>query len=173
MDATKLLAHMAWANQEILTKVSELPDEALDAYMVNPEWTAREIIHHIVRSAHFYGYRLKINSLEDLKDGEAERARHIESEVIPAKSSDVKAMLASLRDADAILMRESLLPDGTVYREWEGEIIARNRSTVISQAVHHATEHRAQLISALEFRGYNTISLDDYDVWGYASTIGE
>lgn len=173
MDATKLLKHMAWANQEILTKVSELPDEALDSYMVNSEWTAREIIHHIIRSAHFYGYRLKINSLEDLQIGEQDRARYIESELIPKTSADVKSVLPTLLAADEDLVAESMHPDGTVYREWEGKIIARKRSTVISQAIHHATEHRAQLISALEFKGFTTINLDDYDLWAYAETIGE
>mgnify|MGYP000269950152 CR=1 FL=1 len=58
MDAAKLLKHMAWANKEILTKVSALPDSALDAYVVNPEWTVREISRHIASSATWYGWRL-------------------------------------------------------------------------------------------------------------------
>ena len=39
----------------------------------------------------------------------------------------------------------------------------RARSTVLSQAVHHATEHRAQLVAALEANGYTDINLDDFD----------
>ncbi len=57
MDAEKLFKHMAWANSEILKKVAELPDEALDAYAVNPEWTVREIARHIASSATWYGWR--------------------------------------------------------------------------------------------------------------------
>ena len=41
------------------------------------------------------------------------------------------------------------------------------RSTIITQAVHHATEHRAQAISALEARGYKAVNLDDFDLWAY------
>jgi uncharacterized damage-inducible protein DinB len=69
MNSTKLLMHMAWANHEIFTKVSELPDEALDAYAVNPDWTAREIVRHIASSATWYGWRLldKSNFTENQK----------------------------------------------------------------------------------------------------------
>lgn len=35
----KMLKHMAWANQEVIGKINELPKEALDAYAVNPDWS--------------------------------------------------------------------------------------------------------------------------------------
>jgi hypothetical protein len=33
--------------------------------------------------------------------------------------------------------------------------------------MYHATEHRAQLIDALEYRGYKSINLDDIDLWAF------
>jgi len=39
MDMEKMLKHMAWANQEVIGKINELPKEALDAYAVNPDWS--------------------------------------------------------------------------------------------------------------------------------------
>jgi len=43
----------------------------------------------------------------------------------------------------------------------------RLRSTVLSQAIHHATEHRAQIASALEAKGFKPVDLDDISLWAY------
>jgi uncharacterized damage-inducible protein DinB len=173
MDASKLLKHMAWANQEILSKVAELPDEALDAYLVNPEWTVREIARHIASSATWYGWRLLDKS--NFSEADSSRWQEIldETEIPAATSAEINKVMERLRKADQILLEESRFPEGEVKREWKGEIIVRKRSTILSQAIHHATEHRAQLVAALEARGFTTINLDDYDLWNYADTIGE
>jgi uncharacterized damage-inducible protein DinB len=173
MNADKLLKHMAWANKEILTQVSQLPDAALDSYVVNPEWTAREIVRHICSSATWYGYRLLNKEDWSQSDHEAWNARLAETEIQPALSSDVLTIAATLEAADAELLRASQEAEGVVLREVEGKVISRARSTVISQAIHHATEHRAQLVAALEAKGYTSINLDDYDLWAYSSPYGE
>ncbi|MEI6844458.1 MAG: DinB family protein [Actinomycetes bacterium] len=173
ISSEKMLKHMAWANAEILSQVATLEDEALSAYAVNPEWTVREIIQHLVRSAHFYGYRLQIRSPADIQSGENDRNDYIQNEKAPVCSSEISKMVESLQAADAVLLGEAQLDDGTVYREVEGKLIERARSTIIFQAIHHATEHRAQLVSALEARGYSSISLDEFDLWAYADKFGE
>ncbi len=173
MDASKLLKHMAWANQEILSKVAELPDEALDAYLVNPEWTVREIARHIASSATWYGWRLLDKSNFTEGESSAWQIKLDLTEIQPATTKDLQLTLDYLKAADAQLSAAAELPEGDVLREWEGKIIVRKRSTIISQAIHHATEHRAQLVAALEARGFTTINLDDYDLWNYADTIGE
>jgi hypothetical protein len=43
----------------------------------------------------------------------------------------------------------------------------RLRSTVLSQAIHHATEHRAHIASALEAKDFESINLDDISLWDY------
>ena len=62
--------------------------------------------------------------------------------------------------------------EGKITGTRDGEEITRERSTIISQAVHHATEHRAQLIDALEYKGYKIINLDDIDLWAFESAVG-
>ncbi len=173
MDSTKLLKHMAWANQAILTKVSELPDEALDAYAVNPEWTAREIVRHIASSATWYSWRLLDKSnFTETQNSEWQKKLEL-TEIQPLTSKDVLVSISYLKEADAELLAASKLPEGDVVRDWKGKTIIRKRSTIIAQAIHHATEHRAQLVAALEVRGFTSINLDDYDLWNYADTIGE
>lgn len=173
MDAEKLLKHMAWANNQIFSKVAALDDEALDAYAVNPEWTVREITRHIASSATWYGWRLLDKSLWSEDDHAQWQQKLDETEIPAATTKDFQIIIDRLAAADAVLFAAAQLPEGTVVREWEGKTIIRARSTIISQAIHHATEHRAQLVSALEARGFTTINLDDFDLWNYADTIGE
>ncbi len=168
-----MITHMAWANQEILGKLADMPDEALDSYLVNPEWTVREIARHIASSATWYGWRLLDKSNFTDSENAAWQKKLELTEVQPATAKDVLISMGYLKDADADLLAASRAPEGDVKREWNGEIIVRKRSTIISQAIHHATEHRAQLVAALEFRGFTGINLDDYDLWNFADTIGE
>jgi uncharacterized damage-inducible protein DinB len=53
----------------------------------------------------------------------------------------------------------------------EEKLVKRWRSTILSQAIHHATEHRAQLASALEAKGFEPVNLDDLDLWSYEIEI--
>jgi uncharacterized damage-inducible protein DinB len=173
MDADKLLKHMAWTNQEIFSKVAELPDEALDAYAVNPEWTAREIMRHIASSATYYGYRLIDKEALSESEKSEWQAKLDATHIPPANMSEMKTILDRIEAADAELLRAASEPEGFVVHTMDGRTVSRARSTIISQSIHHATEHRAQLISALEAKGFVGINLDDYDVWYFSDTIGE
>ena len=164
---------MAWANEGILTKVSQLPDEALNSYVVNPEWTAREIARHIASSATWYGWRLLDKSGFTEEENANWQKKLDLTEIPPATSKDVLTTISYAKAADSVLLKAAHHPEGDVHREWKGKMIIRKRSTILSQAIHHATEHRAQLVSALEYKGFTTINLDDYDLWNYADTIGE
>lgn len=173
MNADKLLKHMAWANEQIYTQVAALPDEALKSFAVNPEWTAAEILRHINSSATWYGWRLLDKSAFTPEETAAWQEKLDRTEIQPVVAQDVLVILEQLKRADQVLLEASYLPEGVVIREFEGKVISRARSTVISQAVHHATEHRAQLISALEAGGFTSINLDDYDLWAFSSQFGE
>ena len=48
----------------------------------------------------------------------------------------------------------------------------RARSTVLAQAIHHATEHRAQIAGALAAHGIDAIDLDALDLWEFADAEG-
>ena len=173
MDATKIFKHMAWANQQVIGAVATLPNEALDAYAVNPEWTVREILRHIASSASWYGFRLMKAAGVPESELNAVNAKLEELNMGPKTTADVQAFLVALADADAVLLEQSHLPEGDVIRESEGKTIVRARSTVLAQSIHHATEHRAQLVDALEAKGFISVNLDDYDVWAYCDKFGE
>lgn len=168
-----MLGHMAWANQEIIGKINELPKEALSAYAVNPEWTVGTILRHIGSASNWYVWRLLDRDAFTSEEKAFWDARLKDADEEAPLMQDISNVLAILKDSDAWLLEQSLHPDADVPREFRGEQHVFKRSTILSQAVHHATEHRAQAVSALELRGFDSIILDDYDVWSYQIRVGE
>ena len=53
-----LIKHMQWANKEIYTEISKLDDEVLEYYVIDPEWTVKKIMIHIVGAAYLFSQRL-------------------------------------------------------------------------------------------------------------------
>ena len=173
MDMERILKHMAWANQEIIGKISELPEEALTAYVVNPEFTVGDIVRHIGSASNWYVWRLLDKSTFTAADEDLWKKRLADADEGAPTMQEVKYVLEVLRSSDAILLEQSRIPEAEVPREFRGEQHIFKRSTILSQAVHHATEHRAQAVAALELRGFNSINLDDFDVWSYQIRVGE
>ena len=156
----RLLKHMAWANQETIKHVQSLPEEALKAFATNPDWFAAEILHHIVDSGDHYAYRIS-----------EKRALTIPGEPCIAdieKISDLSRLAEQAAIVDAALLECVKLEDIQMeFENYEGKLVKRWRSTILSQAIHHATEHRAQLAAALESKGFQPVNLDDLDLWSY------
>ena len=169
----KILKHMAWANQEIISRIAELPKDALSAYAVNPEWTVATIIRHIGSASNWYVWRLLDRGSFNTEEKAYWDARLKDDDEESPKMQDLNYVLEVLRSSDALLLEQSRLPDADIPREFRGEQHVFKRSTILSQAVHHATEHRAQAVSALELRGFDSIVLDDFDVWSYQIKNGE
>ena len=154
----RALEHMAWANQEIYKLIAELPDEALDAYATDPEFPVREILRHIASSSGGYGARLK----------------GIDAEVLvrPTTMQELQVIAKQLLSNDAQLLQLANVADEKIAVIREGNITQWMRSTIVTQAIHHATEHRAQAVCALEAKGFKAVNLDDYDVWAYEINNG-
>lgn len=153
----QILKHMAWANQGVYSQIATLPDEALNAYATKPEWNVGEILRHIASSSDWYGYRLTGRQYEDFD--------------APTTMAELREITAKLLRFDADLLGYSKDPDADVQVVRDGVTTMWKRSTIISQAVHHATEHRAQAVSALEAKGFILVNLDDYDVWAYEISL--
>lgn len=158
----KLLTHMAWANREIFAEVSKLPDSALDAFDDNPEWTVREIISHICESSTWYAWCLR-------EDGASfDWESHVaQSKVQPRISSDIQELIEVQKITDALLLESEKYPDGLLSVELDGSPYTCARSTIITQSIHHATEHRTQMVAALVAANFTDINLDKYHLWGF------
>ena len=150
----RLLQHMAWANADLFERLTKLPDAALDHTAPGSEWSVGAIAHHLVTAAENYAQRLH---------GEA-RAPDRE---IPTSSAGVSELRVALATADAKLRSAAQLP-GEETLNWisfNGEPMSFPRWVLINQAVHHATEHRAQIAGSLAAHGITAIDLDAIDVW--------
>ena len=150
----RLLQHMAWANADLFERLAKLPDAALTHTAPGSEWSVGAIANHLVTAAENYTQRLH---------GEP---RAPEREV-PTGSAGISELRAALATADAKLRSAAQLPGEDVMNwiSFNGEPMSFPRWVLINQAVHHATEHRAQIAGSLAAHGITAIDLDAIDVW--------
>ncbi len=151
----RALRHMGWANQRVYAAFTTLPEEALSAFIVNPDWTAARILQHIVSGADWYVFCLGIAAWSDIPT--------------PKSAGDIAMLAATLQKCDAQILSAAELEDEELTF-FEGERASKVlRSTLLAEAALHATEHRAQLMDAIESKGFSTISLDSIDLWAFES----
>jgi len=153
LSIDQLLEHMSWANQGVYKAISQLPDEALGAFSAESEWTVGEILHHTAAISGILGYRISGVKKEAL-------AR-------PTNMQDLQMLTSRLLESDQLLIDLAQAPDAEISITQQGKSQTWLRSTIISQAIHHATEHRAQAVCALEVKGYSGVNLDDFHLWAY------
>jgi uncharacterized damage-inducible protein DinB len=95
-----------------------------------------------------------------------------EEPATPSSSADLAALRTYLADRNAVLHAQAELDDELLFVSHEGEEFNVWRSILLSQAVHHSVEHRAQIACALEANGYRGVDLDSLDAWAFASATG-
>jgi uncharacterized damage-inducible protein DinB len=155
----RLFRHMAWANAQMFAVLRTLPDEVLTYCEPGNDWSLGATLHHLVEAAAFYAQRL---------DGQP--APVVASEP-PTAMHDLLALAAACAAADVRLHQAAHTPHGVVVRQ-DNPMLTRARTTVLAQAIHHATEHRAQIAGALVANGVMALNLDDLDVWAYGDAEG-
>jgi uncharacterized damage-inducible protein DinB len=150
------LTHMAWANTEMFSALVALPTDALAFTSPGSEWSVGAITHHLVTAAENYAQRLH---------GEP----RAEKRELPTTIADLAALAAAVKVADAKLHAGAQLPGDEIitWISFSGEELSVPRWVLVNQAVHHATEHRAQIAGALAANGNASLDLDALDVWTY------
>lgn len=150
----KLFAHMAWANQKFYTKLAEIPEEGLHFQAWNPEWTVGVIANHIVIAQGRFIARLE------------RQAPPVEN-AQPFTSAGMQELgrLAAINDAKLATFLDQEDEALTFVRL--GQEVTFAKSTVITQIIHHATDHRAQVSAILATNGMDLINLDELDLWSY------
>jgi uncharacterized damage-inducible protein DinB len=149
---------MAWANSTLFDRLAELSDEALALASPRNEWTVAKILAHLVSSAGGYAARL-------------EGVPRPERNGPPTMVAGLAELARRCAGYDARLRAQAAAPDGSCPSPDPGKA-PRARSTVLGQAIHHATEHRAQIAGALATNGIDAIDLDALDVWAYGDAEG-
>ena len=150
----QLLRHMAWANAALFKQLAALPDAALGHTAPGSEWSVGAIAHHLVTAAENYTQRLH---------GEPRAPKR----AVPTDAAGISELRAALATADAKLREAASLGGEEILRwtSFNGEAMAFPRWVLVNQAIHHATEHRAQIAGALAANGIRSVDLDAIDVW--------
>jgi uncharacterized damage-inducible protein DinB len=154
----RLLRHMAWANAQLVARLGGQPVDALAFTAPRNEWSAGRILAHILNAAQGYASRME----------GVPRAPNVEPPTSAAELTELGRRLAAV---DASLRRQATEPDVLVSHPdpARGQDL---RSTILAQAIHHATEHRAQIAGALATNGNDAVDLDAIALWGYAEAEG-
>lgn len=165
IELNRLLAHMAWANKKTIEHLQTLPEDSLKAFATNPEWFVAEIAHHIVDSADHYAFRISGKPALTQPGDECIDDVNVIADLarLKVQAATVDAMLLDCVELDEVQIE---------FLNYEDKLVKRWRSTILSQAIHHATEHRAQIASALEAKGFTPVNLDDLDLWSFERETG-
>ena len=151
------IEHHIWATEQIIDACAALTDDQLSAPSVGTYGPIIETLRHLVQSDNHY--------LRVLTNG---RNREIDEEA--------KLDLAQLRaavDSDAQAWRELLAadidPNQDIERHGDGWEFHAPVGLRVAQAVHHGTDHRSQICTALTSLG---LTPPDIDVWVYGEVSG-
>lgn len=146
--------HMAWANKQMLQILKELPDEAINYSAWNPDWTVGKIAHHIVIAEG----RLISRIIQQPAPEEFEP---------PVTSAGIEQLITICAERDAQLLALINTPDEMRKFVRYGTEVEFLTSTILVQAVHHASEHRAQISDILAANKMDVLNLDDIDLWSF------
>ena len=155
----RLFRHMAWANAQLFTIMQRLPDAVLHHTEPGNAWTVAMTLHHLVAATVYLAELLDSNT------------GPLVSPTLPTRISELEALAKVCAAADARIHVAAHTPAGVVTRQ-DDPTLTRARATVLAQAIHHATEHRAQIAGALVAHGITALNLDDLDVRAFGDAEG-
>ena len=146
--------HMAWANKQMLTILKALPDEAINFSAWNPDWTVGTIAHHIVIAEGRLISRI------------IQKSPPVEFDA-PKNAADISQLIKICAERDAQLLSLINTPEEMRKFVRYGEEVEFLTSTILVQAVHHASEHRAQISDILAANNMDVLNLDEIDLWSF------
>jgi uncharacterized damage-inducible protein DinB len=146
--------HMAWANAQMFSILKGLPDEAINFSAWNPDWTVGKIAHHIVIAEG----RLISRILNQPSPAESDA---------PTTAEGIGELIAICAERDAQLLSLIHTPDEMRTFVRYGNEVEFLTSTILVQAVHHASEHRAQISDILAANKMDVLNLDEIDLWSF------
>ena len=121
---------------------------------VDKEWTVRTIMVHIVTASYLYSQRLQEKPFSKIE--------------FDMESPDlIDDLIDALENIDKDLIEQSYREDEEVTFETSKGESSGKVSVILSMMIFHATEHRAQIVAALDKNNERSINLDEYSIFGY------
>lgn len=149
---TTLFTHHLWANLRLLEACADLSDEHLDATVSGGYGSIGDTFQHIALAERSYFSRISTG----------QRYFHPED----AKAMKIPEVVESLRKTGEGLIDwvGKVAADDSVLIDWDGTARQVPKTILLTQAINHATEHRAQIMVILTQLG---IQPPDLDGWTY------
>jgi uncharacterized damage-inducible protein DinB len=149
---TVLFRHHLWANLQIVEQCAALAGEQLDAAVPGAYGSIRDTLQHIVTAEQSYFSRVSTG-----------RPYRRPADAPPMTLDE---MAESLRTTGAgfITWAPRVQADNTVQVDWDGTPRDVPTTIILTQAINHATEHRAQIMVMLTQLG---LQPPDVDGWCY------
>ena len=151
---TTLFRHNLWANVRILERCAGLTTEQLDATTVGAYGSIRDTLQHIVTAERSY--------LSRISTGQPYRRPE------DAPPWTLTEMTESVRASGTGLIEwaPKVQAGDTVQVNWEGAPRDVPKTILLTQAINHATEHRAQIMAILTQLGIQPPDLDSWTFFG-------
>lgn len=154
---TTLFSHHLWANVRLLERCAALTSEQLDTRMAGAYGSIRDTLQHIVTSEQSYFSRISTGQ------------RRSRPEDAPPLT--LAEMLESARATGSGLIEwaSKVQAGDTVRIDWDGTPRDVPKTILLTQAINHATEHRAQVMTIMTQLG---IQPPESDGWTYFDERG-
>jgi len=149
---TTLFRHNLWANLRLLERCTELNNKQLNSTITGTFGSIRDTLQHIVYAEQSYFSRIST--------GES----HYRPENAPTMTLAEMVESVRMTGVGFIEWAPKIQGGDTVLLNWEGTPREVSKTIILTQAINHATEHRAQIMAILTQIG---IQPPDLDSWSY------
>jgi uncharacterized damage-inducible protein DinB len=153
-------AHHVWATLRLADACLELPPEQLQTALLGTYGSIHDTMRHIVGSDASY---LFVTSGERFPRIDEEQMSFAELRAQMATHAAAWSQILADADPDAMLTR---------HRD-DGSATHAPMSIRLAQAVHHGTDHRSQICTALTSLGVEPPFIDAWDYGEQAGTVTE
>lgn len=149
---TMIFEHHLWANLRLVVRCTDLTPDHLNATVIGAYGSIHEILQHIATSEQSYYSRIST--------GEAKRRP------ADAPPMTLDEIAGSLRESGAGFVEwlSKVKPEDTVAVYWGDSPRDVPTTIILTQMIHHGTEHREQVKAILTNLG---IEPPDLQAWQY------
>ena len=145
-----LYNHHLWANLRLLESCHQLTNEQLQAKVNGTFGSIQETLEHIVRAEKSYASRISTG----------QPYLHLPA----AAPMAIADMIESIRQTGLLLLEwaPKVQAADVVEIDWDGTIRDVPKTVLLTQAINHATEHRAQIMVIMTQLGVEPPNLDSW-----------
>ena len=147
---TTLFSHNLWANLRLLERCAVLSSKQLDATIAGTYGSIRDTLQHIVNGEQLYFSLISTGQRYDRPEN--------------APPLTLAEMVETVRTTGAGLIEwaPKVQADDTFQDDWDGTLLDVPKTIILTQAINHATEHRAQIMAILTQLGIQPPELDGW-----------